>query len=105
MTRSYRPDAPKFYGLLAVILLSVAVWHGVDGWVPQERWLARYPEFPEAWYDLGPYEFYAYNRWTGLILGIAALICGAISLHSHRLLKRQGALLDEVASARRNRRP
>lgn len=101
---NYLPDAPKFYGILAVILLGLAIWHGIDGWVAQERWLERYPDFPAAWHDMGLREFYAYNRWTAVILGLGALFCAVVSLHSRVALTRgEGDVLDQLAAARRHR--
>lgn len=104
MAFTYRSDAPKFYGILAVILLGMAIWHGIDGWVPQERWLERYPEVPDSWRDMGLYEFYAYNRWTALLCGIGAIVCFAISWHGRVTLKRESDILDELAAARRRKK-
>ncbi len=35
----------------------------------------KYPNFPEEWHDFSLQEFYAYNRWTGVMLGIASIVC------------------------------
>ena len=35
----------------------------------------KYPDFPEEWNDFSLQEFYAYNRWTGVLLGIASIVC------------------------------
>lgn len=43
----------------------------------------QYPNFPEEWHDFSPQEFYAYNRWTGVLLGIAAIVCAYI----HRVVR------------------
>ncbi len=101
---NYLPDAPKFYGLLGLFLLGLAVWHGIDGWIPQERWLERYPEFPRAWYDLGLYKYYAYNRWTALVLGFSGTLCGLVSWHSRRTLERERDVLEQAVVARRTRK-
>ena len=104
MTINYKPDAPRFYGILTVVCAIVSVWHGYDGWVAQERWLERYPEFPAAWYDFGLYEFYAYNRWTAVIFGIITVVCAVVSVHSYWTLKKQDDLLDTVTEMRRARK-
>ncbi len=44
---------------------------------------SSYPNFPEKWYDLGLHEFYAYNRWTGILMGIASLVC----FYIHRVVR------------------
>jgi hypothetical protein len=83
MAKRYDVEGTKTYLWAAVILAVLAVWHGIDGWVPQERWLAKYPEMPELWYDMGLYEFYAYNRWTTVFLAVGAVVCAYI----HRIVK------------------
>ncbi len=83
MAKRYEPEGTKSYLIAAVVLAVLAAWHIFDGWVPQERWLEKYPEFPETWYDLRLYEFYAYNRWTGIIMAVAAAVCAYI----HRIVK------------------
>ncbi len=83
MPRRYEVEGTKAYLIAAVLCALFSVWHIVDGWVPQERWLAKYPEFPATWYDLRLHEFYAYNRWTGIIMGIAAAVCAYI----HKVVK------------------
>lgn len=35
----------------------------------------KYPNFPEEWHDFSLQEFYAYNRWTGVMLAIASIVC------------------------------
>jgi len=104
MARTYEPDSTRFYLILAVVLAFLSVWHIYDGWVPQTRWLERYPDFPETWYDLGLYEFYAYNRWTGILLGVGALVCALISARSHWGAGKNDALLSELTQLRRQRR-
>jgi hypothetical protein len=83
MARRYEVQGTKAYLYAALVCAFFAVWHMVDGWVPQERWLAKYPDFPATWYDLGLYEFYAYNRWTGILFAIAAGVCAYI----HKVVK------------------
>jgi len=83
MPRTYDVEGTKSYFWAAIILAVLSAWHLVDGWVPQERWLAKYPEFPEHWLDFRLYDFYAYNRWTAMILGISSVVCAYI----HRLVK------------------
>lgn len=83
MAKRYHVEGTKSYLIAAIILALLSVWHIYDGWVPQERWLEKYPDFPEAWNDFRLYEFYAYNRWTGVILGIASIVCAYI----HRVVK------------------
>lgn len=83
MARHYHVEGTKSFFYAAIICAGLAAWHIFDGWVPQERWLERYPEFPTSWYDLGLYEFYSYNRWTGIIFAVAAIICAYV----HRVVK------------------
>lgn len=83
MARQYHVEGTKSYLVAAIILGLLAVWHIYDGWVPQERWLEKYPDFPEHWLDFRLHEFYAYNRWTGMIFSIAAIVCAYI----HRVVK------------------
>ncbi len=83
MPRRYEVEGTKAYLIAAVLCALFSAWHIFDGWVPQERWLVKYPEFPSSWYDLSLHEFYAYNRWTGIILGIAAAVCAYI----HKVVK------------------
>ncbi len=97
-------DAFKFYMIVAVILAVVSVWHIYDGWVPQERWLERYPDFPEAWNDFGLYAFYSYNRWTGIILGIASMVCVGVSLHARFRHRQKRSMLDDLTAIRRQQR-
>ena len=94
----------KFYFILAVALFVLAAWHFVDGWIPPARWLDRYPDFPEAWHDFGLYEFYAYNRYTAVMLGVGAVVCAAISAYSHWSAKREDDLLSDLAQIRRQRK-
>jgi hypothetical protein len=83
MARQYDVEGTKSYLTAAIILALLAAWHIFDGWVPQERWLEKYPNFPETWYDFRLHEFYAYNRWTGVIFAIAAAVCAYI----HKVVK------------------
>jgi hypothetical protein len=83
MARTYEVEGTKSYLTAAIVLALLAIWHIVDGWVPQERWLEKYPEFPKTWYDLSLYEFYAYNRWTGILMSIASVVCAVI----HRIVR------------------
>ncbi len=60
----------------------------IDGLIGQEVSFSggrdgKYPNFPEEWHDFSPQEFYAYNRWTGVLLGIAAIVCAYI----HRVVR------------------
>ncbi len=83
MAKRYEVEGTKSYLIAAWVLAGLSLWHIVDGWVPQQRWLEKYPVFPETWYDMRLYEFYAYNRWTGVIMAIAAIVCAYI----HRVVK------------------
>ncbi len=94
----------KFYCILAVVLFVLAVWHFMDGWIPQARWLERYPEFPEAWHDFGLYEFYAYNRYTAVLLAVGALVSAIVSAYSHWSAKKEDDLLNDLAQIRRQRK-
>ncbi len=101
MDKKSDPEGIKFYSILALVLGAFGIWHIIDGWVPQARWLERYPEFPATWYDMGIYEFYAYNRWTGLLLSIGAIVCAALAAHGYWTVKRRDTFLDEVRQSRR----
>jgi len=94
----------KFYFILALVLFGLAVWHFMDGWIPQARWLERYPEFPEAWHDFGLYKFYAYNRYTAVMLAVGAAVCAGISAYNHRSAKKQDNLLSDLAQTRRRQK-
>ena len=83
MPRNYDVEGTKAYLVAAVVCALLAAWHIFDGWVPQERWLVKYPEFPATWYDFSLHEFYAYNRWTGVIFAVVAAICAYI----HKVVK------------------
>lgn len=83
MPRRYEVEGTKAYLIAAAVCAALSLWHIIDGWVPQGRWLEKYPEFPSTWYDFRLYEFYAYNRWTGVILAIAA----AVSAYIHKVVK------------------
>lgn len=54
--------------------LEVELVHGREG---------KYPDFPESWHDFRLHEFYAYNRYTGVLMAIAAIVCAYI----HRVVK------------------
>ena len=43
----------------------------------------KYPYFPDHWYDFRLHEFYAYNRYTGVLMAIASAVCAYI----HRVVK------------------
>lgn len=73
---------------------SIPAGVAADGVVPAEAEInqvavltggvfGKYPNFPTKWYDMGLHEFYAYNRWTGVLMGIAALVCAYI----HRVVR------------------
>jgi len=83
MPRQYEVEGTKTYLVVAVLAALISVWHMFDGWVPQQRWLDKYPEFPTSWYDLSLREFYAYNRWTAIISAIVAAVCAYI----HKVVK------------------
>lgn len=71
MSRKYDIEGTKTYLIAAVVLVVLAIWHIRDGWFPPERWLIKYPDYPGA-------GFYIFNRVTGVLLGIAAVICAYI---------------------------
>jgi hypothetical protein len=105
MARRRRPDDARFYFLVALVFFAASIWHAVDGWVQQERWLTKYPVFPETWYDFGLYEFYAYNRYTCVLLALAGIVCVVLSAESRwREKHKKPELLDELTQIRRQRR-
>ena len=83
MAKRYHVEGTKEYLWASVILGVLSVWHIIDGWFPRQSWREKYPEMPETWYDMGLYEFYAYNRWTAVFLAVGALVCAYI----HRVVK------------------
>lgn len=75
MARKYNVEGTKSFLIAAAILLAIGVWHIRDGWFPAAATLEKHPP--------GTDTFYLYNRVTGVILTIAAAICGYI----HRIVK------------------
>ncbi len=83
MARKFHVEGTKTFLIWAIILAVLAIWHIWDGWFPRASWVERYPDVPETWYDFGLREFYTYNRVTGVLLSIAAVVLAYI----HKVVK------------------
>lgn len=76
MSRNYEVEGTKAYLIAAIVLALLAAWHIWDGWFPRDSWLAKYPNYPGD-------GFYLFNRVTGVLMGIASVICAYI----HKVVK------------------
>ena len=76
MPRKYNVEGTKSFLIAAIILLVLGLWHIKDGWFPS-------PEVMEKHVPGTDDTYYLYNKVTGVILTVAAAICGYV----HRVVK------------------
>ncbi len=79
MARSFDVEKNKEPLYWSIGLLLLAIWCIRDGWFPPESKLEKYPEFPESAWSLGlQYEFYRFNRVTGILTTIASVVMAVV---------------------------
>jgi len=79
MARSFDVEKNKEPLYWSIGLFLLAVWCIRDGWFPPASKLEEYPSFPESPWSLGlQYEFYRFNRVTGILTMIASAVMAVV---------------------------
>lgn len=85
MARKFHVEGTTTFRNWGVGLFVFGLWHARDGWFPIEKYLKKYPHFPDSpWQILfNEHSFYDYNRITAIVALTASLVC----LIVHRYVK------------------
>ena len=75
MARRFHVEGTKGFLYASVIAAIIAAWHIKDGYFPSQHWLDKYPDPSDA--------FWIYNKFTGILASIIAVVCAYI----HRIVK------------------
>jgi len=79
MARNFETVKNKEPLYWAIGLLILSIWCIRDGWFPPESKLEKYPEVPPNAWSFGlEYEFYRFNRVTGVLTGIASAVMAGV---------------------------
>lgn len=70
MARQYRVRGPRQFLTAAVVLLLLSLWFIADGWFPRESVRAAHPDPSD--------HFYLFNKCTGVLLLLGAVVCGVL---------------------------
>lgn len=72
MARKYDVEGTNKFLVWSIILALFAIWFIKDGWFPTEAILEKHPDPSDS--------YYLFNKSSGIISVIGAVICGYIHM-------------------------